>query len=54
MAVDFLPSRGFDLEEPSGPVRSLIVKVKKRDLADRSAGKISAEELRRRIEYTQY
>lgn len=54
VAVDFLPSRGFDLEEPMGPVRSLIVKVKQRDLADRSAGKISAEELRRRIEYTQY
>jgi hypothetical protein len=54
VAVDFLPPRGFDLEEPLGPVRSLIVKVKKRDLTDRSAGKISAEELRRRIEYTQY
>ena len=54
VAVDFLPNHGFDLEEPSGPVRSLIVKVKKRDLADRSTGKISAEELRRRIEYTQY
>jgi hypothetical protein len=54
VAVDFLPMRGFDLDEPSGPVRSLIVKVKKRDLADRSAGKISPEELRRRIDYTQY
>lgn len=54
VAVDFLPSRGFEMEEPMGPVRSLIVKVKQRDLADRSAGKISAEELRRRIEYTQY
>jgi hypothetical protein len=54
VAVDFLPNRGFDLDEPSVPARSLIVKVKKRDLTDRSLGKISAEELRRRIEYTQY
>jgi hypothetical protein len=54
VAVDFLPMRGFDLDAPSGPVRSLVVKVKKRDLTDRSAGKISPEELRRRIEYTQY
>jgi hypothetical protein len=54
VAVDFLPNRGFELDEPAGPARSLIVKVKKRDLNERSAGKISAEELRRRIEYTQY
>lgn len=54
VAVDFLPTRGFDLDEPSGPVRSLIVKVKKRDLDERTLGKISPEELRRRIEYTQY
>jgi hypothetical protein len=54
VAVDFLPSHGFDLDEPPRPARSLIVKVKKRDLSERSAGKISAEEFRRRIEYTQY
>jgi hypothetical protein len=54
LAVDFLPMRGFDLDGPSGPVRSLILKVKKRDLNDRHAGKITPEELRRRIEYTQY
>ena len=54
VAIDFLPARGFDLDEPGGPVRSLIVKVKKRDLSDRGSGKISPEELRRRIEYTQY
>jgi hypothetical protein len=54
VVVDFLPNRGFDLEPPTGPAKSLIVKVKKRDLTERHAGKISAEELRRRIEYTQY
>jgi hypothetical protein len=54
VAVDFLPTRGFDLDEPGAPVRSLIVRVKKRDLNDRGTGKISPEELRRRIEYTQY
>jgi len=54
VAVDFLPNHGFDLEEPSRPLRSLVVKVKKRDLSERAAGKITAEELRRRIEYTQY
>ena len=54
VAVDFLPSRGFELDVPSAPTRSLIVKARKRDLVDRSAGKISVEELRRRIEVTQY
>jgi hypothetical protein len=54
VAVDFLPNHGFDLEEPSRPLRSLVVKVKKRDLSERAAGKITPEELRRRIEYTQY
>jgi len=54
VAVDFLPHRGFEIDGPAGPVRSLIVKVKKRDLTDRNAGKISTEELRRRIEYTRY
>jgi hypothetical protein len=54
VAVDFLPNRAFAFDGPAGPMRSLIVKVKKRDLLDRSNGKISAEELRRRIDYTQY
>ncbi len=54
VAVDFLPNRAFEFDGPTGPMRSLIVKVKKRDLMDRSTGKINAEELRRRIEYTQY
>lgn len=54
VAVDFLPSRGFEFDLPAAPTRSLVVKARKRDLVDRSAGKISAEELRRRIEYTQY
>jgi hypothetical protein len=54
VAVDFLPHRGFDIDGPVGTVRSLIVKVKKRDLRDRAAGKLSAEDLRKRIEYTRY
>jgi hypothetical protein len=54
VAVDFLPQRGFDFAPAAGHERSLVVKVKKRDLVERSAGKISAEELRRRIEYAQY
>ena len=54
VAVDFLPSRGFEFDVPSAPARSLIVKARKRDLVDHSAGKISAEELRGRIEVTQY
>jgi hypothetical protein len=54
VAVDFLPSRGFEFDLPAAPSRSLIVKAKKRDLVERGLGKISAEELRRRIEYTQY
>jgi hypothetical protein len=54
VAVDFLPFRAFDFAPPSAETRSLILKAKKRDLVDRSQGKIGREELLRRIEVTQY
>lgn len=54
VAIDFVPSRGFDLDPAPAGEQSLVIKVKKKDLVDVGSGKISAEELRRRIDYTQY
>jgi hypothetical protein len=55
VAVDFLPARGFEfIDAPGTPTRSLIVKARKKDLVERGLGKITAEELRRRIDVTQY
>jgi hypothetical protein len=54
VAIDFLPPRGFDLEPPPPGEQSLVIRVKKRDLVEARSGKITAEELRRRIDATEY
>jgi hypothetical protein len=54
VAIDFLPPRGFDLEPPPPGEQSLVIRVKKRDLVEARSGKISADELRRRIDATEY
>lgn len=53
VVVDFVAGTPF-LDEDARPRRSLSLKVKKRDLDDRSAGRLSAEELRRRVEAVEY
>ncbi len=52
VAVDFFPRGSFGPWER--PQRTLIVRVKKKELTLRRAGKIPAEELRKRIEYLEY
>jgi hypothetical protein len=54
VAIDFLPPRGFDLEPSAASDQSVVIKVKKRDLVDVRSGKITGEEFRRRIDYSEY
>ena len=54
VAIDFLPPRGFDLEPSAASDQSVVIKVKKRDLVEVRSGKISGEEFRRRIDYSEY
>jgi hypothetical protein len=52
VAVDFVSPWGFDDETPAE--KTVIVRVRKRDLEERQAGKIASEELQKRIEYVEY
>lgn len=52
VAVDFVSPWGFDDE--TRPEKTVIVRVRKRDLDERQAGKIAPEELRKRFEYVEY
>ena len=51
VAVDFVPGSPFVMAHP---LRTLVVRVRKKELDDRAAGKIPPEELHRRIEYVEY
>lgn len=51
-AVDFVSGRPF--APGARPERTLVVRARKKDLDERRAGKISAEELRRRIDSAEY
>jgi hypothetical protein len=51
VAVDFVPRISI---LGSRVQRTLVVKVKKQDLDERRAGRLGADELRRRIEYAEY
>jgi hypothetical protein len=53
VVVDFVAGTPF-IDENARPARSLSVRARKRDLDDRRAGRLSPEELRRRIETTEY
>jgi hypothetical protein len=52
VAVDFYPQGAFGIPIP--PMRTLVVRAKKKDLVDGASGKITPEELQKRIEYIQY
>jgi hypothetical protein len=52
VAVDFL--RPGTLLARRGPERTLLVRVRKKDLEDREAGRLSADAFRKKIEYVQY
>jgi hypothetical protein len=53
VVLDFVGGTPF-VDENARPARSLSLRVRKRDLDDRKAGRLSPEELRRRIETTEY
>ncbi len=52
VAIDFFPRGSFGPWER--PQKTLIVRVRKKELVDRQAGKLAADELRKRIEYVEY
>jgi hypothetical protein len=52
VVLDFLPRSAFATR--TRPERTLVVRVRKGELEDRAAGKLASDELRRRIEYSEY
>lgn len=52
VVVDFLPRSAFATR--TRPARTLVVRVRKGELEDRAAGKLASDELRRRIQYSEY
>jgi hypothetical protein len=52
VVVDFLPSSAFATR--TRPARTLVVRVRKRELEERAAGRLASEDLRKRIEYSEY
>jgi hypothetical protein len=53
VVVDFVAGTPF-LDDDARPARSLTLRVRKRDLDERMAGRLGADELRRRIEAAEY
>ncbi len=53
VAVDFT-TRGFPLRAQRRTERTLVVKARKKDLDERRAGRLAADELRKRIESLEY
>jgi hypothetical protein len=51
-AVDFVD--GMTFAGRASPERTLVIRVKKKDLDERRGGRLSSEELRRRVEYLEY
>jgi hypothetical protein len=52
VVVDFLPRSAFATR--TRPARTLVVRVRKRELDAHAAGELAADELRKRIEYSEY
>ena len=52
VAVDFYPQGSFGM--PVMPIRTVVVKAKKKDLSEKAAGKLSPEDFVKRVEYIQY
>jgi hypothetical protein len=53
VVVDFVAGAPF-LDDDAQPARSLTLRVRKRDLDDRRLGRLTPDELRRRVEATEY
>jgi hypothetical protein len=54
VVVDFVAGAPFIEEGEAQPSRSLTLRVRKRDLDDRRAGRLGPEELRRKVEAAEY
>jgi len=52
VAIDFVPQ--WDFGDAARADRTLVVRARKKDLLDRETGKLSSEDLRKRIEYVEY
>jgi hypothetical protein len=52
VVVDFLPRSAFATR--TRPARTLVVRVRKKELEARAAGQLAPDELRKRIEYSEY
>jgi len=52
VAVDFIPAGVFVSQVR--PARTVVVRARKRDLDARLLGQLSADELRRRVEVSEY
>ena len=52
VAVDFLAGGPFVSE--ASPARTLVVRARRKDLDERARGRLSSEELRKRIEVVEY
>jgi hypothetical protein len=53
VVVDFVAGTPF-LDDNARPARSLSLRVRKRDLDERRAGRIGPDEMRRRVETSEY
>jgi hypothetical protein len=52
VAVDFYPQGLFGL--PVMPVKTVVVKARKKDLVEKAAGHLSPEDFQKRVDYIQY
>lgn len=52
VAVDFVPQ--WDFGDGARADRTLVVRVRKKDLLDHESGRLATEDLRKRIEYLEY
>jgi hypothetical protein len=52
VVVDFLPRSAFATR--TRPARTLVVRVRKKELEERAAGRLASDDLRQRIEYSEY
>jgi hypothetical protein len=53
VAIDFVPG-GFWASGGSRPVKTLLIRVRRKEMDERQAGKLDAEEFRKRVEYQEY
>jgi hypothetical protein len=53
VAIDFLPG-GFWVGGGLRPVKTVVIRVRRKEMDERQAGKLEADEFRKRVEYQEY